>query len=209
MKQGKDAQAGNGALESSKAVSFGANFLDEDFIAYGRRVTSHRKLLQSRGHLSVRESLAAIFGKDAAASEKAALWLRKELRQLLDLEKKGTAPVRRGAALSPLVIGDIAMTMIEAAPFKPGPNLICLLKELLDVGRHRKSLAKKRTPELEKALVLEAHYKLEGRQIGVRELARLVGVNASTVTAWRKSNQYKALVREATSRIRLIRDDEE
>ena len=164
--------------------------------------------MQRRGGFSLGESLAVTTGHDAAVNERVAAWLREELRRLRELEKQNASPVRRGQALSSLVIGDLAMTMVEAASFKPGKNLICLLQELLEVDRYRTANAKKRSPELEKALVLEAHMSLEGKIIGVRELAKLVGVNPSTVTIWRKSAEYKALIREAKSRLRLIRNYE-
>jgi hypothetical protein len=131
-------------------------------------------------------------------------WLSDELRKVRDGEKiVGRAPVLRREALSRLTIADIALTMLECLEEQVGENLICLTQELLDVDRHRSALADARTEAFENAAAIEGQSAASGKSIGVRQMARLVSVNPSTVTAWRRREDYKKSVnrwREMASR---------
>jgi hypothetical protein len=164
--------------------------------------------MQKHGGFTRQECFAATSGKDRHIAERVAIWLRKELLKLRRLDRQNAHAARRRLALPLPEICDLALTMIERSSLKPGNNLICLIQELLHVDRHRKRLAELHSEELEKALVLESHMAIEGKKIGVNELARLVGVNPSTVSAWKKSPDYWTLVREAIGRVRLARSDD-
>ena len=125
-------------------------------------------------------------------TERAAEWLRIELKKLRDGEKvEGKAPVLTGQSLSRLLIADVAMTMVEGLEEQPGPELIALLMELLNVDRHRRSLGAAHSEEKDRAVHLEAQVP----NVGVRELAKAVGVAPSTITAWRRDPNYEKHVK--------------
>jgi len=147
------------------------------------------RLLATNGRLQKKEVSEALVDSDPATKEKAAVWLRSELATLRDAEKKGQHPVRRGKTLSRLDIADLAFTMLESAR-APGDQLLSLLQELLNVDRHRKSLAASSHEQFDRAANWEAQSALQGAGCGVRELARRVSVSVSTASQWKKSPQY-------------------
>ena len=83
------------------------------------------------------------------------------------------------------------MTMVEGLEEQPGPELIALLMELLNVDRHRRSLGAAHSEEKDIAAQLEAQVP----NVGVRELAKAVGVAPSTITAWRREPDYEKHVK--------------
>jgi hypothetical protein len=124
-----------------------------------------------------------------------------ELKELTRLEKiPGSAPVRRDKALSRLNIADIATMILEQGARRslpPGPKLIELLAELLEVNRHRRAFAKSVVPraEFKRAAKIEAEASLRGQKISAHELARLASVGSHvTIISWRKSDAYKSYV---------------
>jgi hypothetical protein len=68
-------------------------------------------------------------------------------------------------------------------------SLSCLIQELLDVDRHRRTLAENYS-QLERASEVEAQLQLQGAPSGVRHLAKMLSVSASTVTRWRRDPSY-------------------
>jgi hypothetical protein len=74
-----------------------------------------------------------------------------------------------------------------------GECLICLFQELLDIDRHRKSLADHYS-QLNQAAEIEAQAQLQGHSLGVRLLAKQMSVSPSTVTRWKKSRSFCELV---------------
>ncbi len=172
---------------------------DGNLDAYLDRMNRLRELLVERGGFS-EDEVADVFSsfwtdqinKTFELTERAAEWLRIELKNLRDGEKvEGKAPVLTGQALSRLLIADVAMTMVEGLQEQPGPELIALLMELLNVDRHRRSLAAAHSEEKNRAVYLEAQVP----NIGVRELAKHVGVAPSTITAWRRDPDYEKHVK--------------
>jgi hypothetical protein len=150
----------------------------------------HDAILES-GRFSPEEASQAVVHTNPETKEAIAQWLRSELRHLRAGEKTpGRAPVIRGESLSRLVIADIAMTMLEACEAPPEDNLFCLLEELLDLDRHRAKIDSFPSDEFKMAADIEGGLAAEDKSIGVRELARLVSVQPSTITMWRRSPEY-------------------
>ena len=131
----------------------------------------------------------ALFGNEDL-SEQVSKWLRNELSSLREGEKStGAAPVLAGGAMSRVVIADIAMTMVESLD-APGDELLALLMELLNLDRHRRSLARRKGSGFEIACQIEAQWP----KIGVRKLAKVINVAPSRITEWRKDPDYHSKV---------------
>ena len=168
---------------------------DGNLDAFLHRMNRLSELLEERGSFSrdeVSNVLVSIstdqINKAFELTERAAEWLRIELKNLRDGEKvEGKAPVLTGQSLSRLLIADVAMTMVEGLQEQPGPDLIALLMELLNVDRHRRSLGAAHSEEKDRAVQLEAQVP----NVGVRELTKPVGVAPSTITAWRRDPDYE------------------
>jgi hypothetical protein len=140
-----------------------------------------------------------IHGSPGEVQRRAAVWLNSELKKLQEWENTpGASPIRRRGALSRLEIADLAIAMLDHDRSRsvPESELINLLAELLNVKRHRAAVASR--PEFSAQFALAAKIEgeagLQGKTIGVRKLAKLVSVSAGTITAWRKSPQYKDCV---------------
>ncbi len=69
-----------------------------------------------------------------------------------------------------------------------GENLLSLLRELLEVDRHRKKIAP--NEKLRDAAVQDGIALQNGEFLGVRELARRVGVSPRAIVDWRRSAIY-------------------
>ena len=156
--------------------------------AYMRRMDHLLDVLVNHGGFTRDKSRSILDGEGGdSGSENASKWLRQELSRLRKAEKSvGEAPVLKGDTLSRLTISDIAMTLVENGEEIPGPELIALLMELLDVDRHRRSMAQSPSEASEKAVWIEAQIP----NLGVRKLAKEVGVAPSTVSAWRRDPDY-------------------
>ena len=145
------------------------------------------EFVKTRGAFDDDIAWLALNAPEWEAKERVAAWLRKELKQLRRARvKPGEAPVRRRTALSELQISDIAVELLQRLG---GNNLICLFQELLYVDRHRRALADQHVHS-EAAAQIEAALQLQGSQIGVNKLSKLVSVAGSTVTRWRASERY-------------------
>jgi len=167
---------------------------DEGPYAYSFRADANRVLLVKRGKFSFDEAIRTLKNSKPETKEPAARWLRGELAKLRRGERiPGQAPVRRGLALSELQIADLAMTLVESCNGRPGSELLCLVRELMGINTHRAALAEKRNPAFEVAAVVEGMRARKGQAIGVRELAREVGVSAGTITKWQREPKYKGL----------------
>jgi hypothetical protein len=153
----------------------------------------HRKfavseLIKKRGCFSNHVTTLALTDPAWETKETVASWLREELKVLRDTEaESGAALVRRRGLLSRTVISDIAVELLECIG---GESLVCLFQELLDVDRHRKSLAQSFV-QLDRAAERQAQLELQGVQMGVRAFAERESVFPSTVTRWRKSPAFR------------------
>ena len=167
---------------------------DVSIDAYMRRMDRLKAILEERGGFIDADAHRALLGNPEVIEE-VAKWLRQELASLRDAEKKvGKAPVLMKGALSRTDISDLAITMLSEDALglqeEPQDELIALLAELLDVDRHRRAMAK--TPS--EAMITAAQNVATIEGIGVRELAKFVGIAPSTVSAWRKDPEYKQQV---------------
>ena len=88
------------------------------------------------------------------------------------------------------VISDVAIELLECIG---GKSLVCLFQELLDVDRHRKSLAEDFI-QLDAAAQAEARLELQGGKMGVRAFAKNLSVSPSTVTRWRRFQAFRQRV---------------
>jgi hypothetical protein len=138
--------------------------------------------LIKKGGFDPQTALFALKGSDLDAKDRVTLWLRGELNKLRDSKK---------ATLPRVEIADLAITMLEQlARFDGiGENLLSLLRELLEVDRHRKKIAP--NEKLRWAAAIDGIMALEnGKFLGVRELARRVGVRPRAIVDWRRSATY-------------------
>lgn len=179
---------------------------DERLLSYASGYFRLRDIIRTRGRFSASDSAGALAPQYLEVKERVAVWLRLELANLRSLQKHRAAPSRRKLSLSRADISDVAMAMLEAGSCA-GPELQSLLRELLDVDRHRLTLASRNADQMGRALDIDAQFALENRQVGVRELARVVGVEPSTVTRWRKSPEYKSRLRQAKIRWKLAKEE--
>jgi len=139
-------------------------------------------LMIKRGRLDRGTAFLALAGPDLKTKEAVAIWLRGELRKLRESKK---------ATLSRVEIADLAVAMLERLADGrdgTGENLLCLLRELLDVDRHRKRITP--APKLIEAARLEGLAIQNREPLGVRELARLVRVRPRAIVDWRRSAVY-------------------
>jgi hypothetical protein len=165
---------------------------DEGRDARWERWNAVERTLTDKAGLKRSEATNAVTSKYPITKEKAAKWLRSELRRLRDFQKSGRHPSRRGTTLSLLEISDIAFTMLEALDCV-GDELLSLLQELLNLDRHRRSLAAN-LEAIDVAAQLGAQVTLKGKELGVRELARHLSISVSTASAWLRSPEYKERV---------------
>jgi hypothetical protein len=167
---------------------------DGNLQAYVQRMVRLEDILVNRCGLSRAAAESALTSPDPKTKEPAARGLRRELKRLQDGQRTtGKAPVLNGQAMSPLDIGDLAATMLEAHGL--GTEFTCLVLELLKIDRRRRALAERRPPSYYEAAMIEGYYLAAGAQaVGVRELARAFDVNPSTASAWRKEPEYKLRV---------------
>jgi len=187
-------------------------FPDGDLDAFRRRMSSLAELLETRGGFKRTVVERALTGPRARSKEKIALWLRAQLKELRQNERcNGAAPVRRDKMISRTAISDAAISMLQFLEEAPCNNLICLTMELLEVDRHRAALAKSFGDPFILAVCEEAKAALTGEAFGVRELARRISVEPSTVLRWRRKDIYKKDVEEQkavyTSLLRPLVDE--
>jgi hypothetical protein len=165
---------------------------DYEAAAILRRMGHIAEILERRGRFTKSAVARGLVDPNPKTKEKIAEWLRNELGRLrVEEQRVGAAPIFAGGMLSRITIADIALTMIQFLEGPPGEALICLLQELLDVDRHRIALVKNRPDSFVLATIEEALSALQGKTLGVRELAKRVSVPPSTITRWRRLDEYR------------------
>jgi hypothetical protein len=138
--------------------------------------------LIKKGGFDDQTALFALCTHDSETKDAVALWLRGELNKLRD---------SKTATLARVEIADLAITMLEqlADGFDwIGENLLSLLRELLEVDRHRRKIVP--NPKLRMAAMIDGMALESGEVIGVRELARRVSVRPRAIVEWRRSAIY-------------------
>lgn len=127
------------------------------------------------------------------ASETLAFMLRMMLRNLKHAERnRQGAPVRSLNLAPRSLIAEIAMGLLESCEtwgHPPGPLLNSLLRELLNLEHYGEGKAQDvATQKLAAGIV--AH----NPTVGTRQLAKALHLNASTISRWRRSPEFKKLV---------------
>jgi hypothetical protein len=127
------------------------------------------------------------------ASEALAFLLRIFLRELKHAEKnRKAAPVRTLSLVPRSLIAEIAMDLLgscETWGHPPGPLLNSLMRELLNLEHDRQGMSRDvETQERAAGVVAQAP------AVRTRELARALHVNASTISRWRRSPEFKQMV---------------
>jgi hypothetical protein len=186
-------------------IGYGEDFpditkLDITLESYMSRMDVIVEVLEEQGGFPKGVTRAAIIGSDIMSdqdSEAVSQWLRDKLLQLRKDEKVvSKAPVLSGNAIGRTVIADIAITMLEAIE-TPGPQLLLLLVELLDVDRHRQNLPGKKA-ERSIAIQIEAQHP----DISIRKLAKMASVAISTIQGWQKEASYQEELESVKSALR-------
>jgi hypothetical protein len=133
------------------------------------------------------------------ASEALAFLLRIFLRELKHAERsRKAAPVRTLNLAPRSLIAEIAMDLLgscETWGHPPGQFLNSLIRELLNLEHDRKGMSRDvETQERAAGIVAQAP------MVRTRELASALHVNASTISRWRRSPEFKKMVeRKAAS----------
>jgi len=151
----------------------------DEMIAHGKRLRDEEKEKK----------------KGMSASEALAFFLRIDLRALKQDEKeKKAAPVRTLNRVPRSLIAEIAMDMLGSCQtwdYPPGDFLCSLIRELLDLDNDRQGMSRDVDTQ-EKAASIIA----QAPNVGTRELARALKVNASTISRWRRDPEFKKLVEQ-------------
>lgn len=142
------------------------------------------------------------------ASEALAFFLRTSLRELKHAEKlRKAAPVRALKLLPRSLIAEIAMDLLascETWGYPPGHSLNNLIRELLNLEHDRQGMSRDVETKERTARILA-----QAPTVRTRELARALHVNASTISRWRKSPEFKRMIeREAETLKELESADE-
>ena len=127
------------------------------------------------------------------ASEALAFFLRIFLRELKHAEQnRKAAPVRSLNLVPRSLIAEIAMNLLRSCTtwgYPPGPLLNGLIGELLNREHDRQGMARDVATQ-DRAASIVSHSPM----VRTRELARALHVNASTVSRWRRSPEFKRMV---------------
>ena len=121
--------------------------------------------------------------------EALAMCLRERLRIL---RSAGSAPVRVGKMLSRTEIAAVAVDILKGCRVlgrPPGIHLHNLFEELLEVDRPKATAGRQFRARYEATWIMA-----KKPRIGTRALARLVGVNPSSVLAWRRNPEFQRKV---------------
>jgi hypothetical protein len=136
--------------------------------------------------------------KKLTASEALAFFLIISLRELKHAEMmRQGAPVRTQQLVPRSVIAEVATDLLgscELWNYSPGPHLNALIRELLNVDRDKHG-AIRHVDERKQASLIIA----QDPKVPTRELARRLDVDASTISRWRRSPEFKREV-ERTAR---------
>jgi hypothetical protein len=127
------------------------------------------------------------------ASEALAFFLRMSLRELKHAEKnRKAAPVRTLGLVPRSLIAEIALDLLgscETWGHPPGHWLNNLIRELLNLEHDRQGMSRDVETQERAAGVLA-----QAPSMRTRELARALDVNASTISRWRRSPEFKQMV---------------
>jgi hypothetical protein len=135
------------------------------------------------------------------ASEALAYLLRILLRELRHAEKtRKAAPVRSMNLAPRSLIAEIAMDLLgscETWAYPPGPLLNSLIRELLNLEHDKQGMSRNVDAQEGAADILARN-----PTVPTRELARALHVNASTISRWRGSPEFKQMVERKTEALK-------
>jgi hypothetical protein len=135
------------------------------------------------------------------ASEALAYLLRMLLRELRNAEKsRKAAPVRTLKLVPRSLIAEIAMDLLRGCELwarPPGYWLTNLICELLNLEQDKQGMPRKIDAQEEAADILA-----QNPTVPTRELARALHVNASTISRWRRSPDFKQMVQRKAESFR-------
>lgn len=172
------------------------------------------KLLTTEGSVENTKRLAEMIAagkqilqeenKDAlTASEALAFFFRMSLRELKQAEKiRRAAPVRTLGFVPRSLIAEIAMDLLascETWGYPPGHFLNNLVRELLNLEHDRQGMSRDVETQERAATILA-----QNPTAGTRTLARILKVNASTISRWRRSSEFKRKVERAAETLKQI-----
>jgi hypothetical protein len=145
-----------------------------------------------RTYKRLRESKNDKEGK--TASEVLAFLLKVLLREVKEAEKAKTLRVRKLGLVPRSLIAEVAMDLLESCAtwgLPPGNFLCSLLLELLNLDRDRQTMPGD-SEKKDRAAALVA----QAPNVGTRQLARQIKVDASTISRWRKSPEFQQMVED-------------
>jgi hypothetical protein len=134
------------------------------------------------------------------AGDALAVYLR---AHLVKLRRANNAPVRVGKMLPRSTIATIAMEILDTNQLfgiTPGGELIQLLRELLDVDKNKAKADRQFVARYEAAWILA-----QDERVPTRELARALGVNASSISRWRREPAFREMVQKKKKTIGLLK----
>jgi len=137
---------------------------------------------------------------ELTASEALAFFLRICLRDLKHAVRRGNAaPVRTEKLVPRSVIAWVATDLLGNCGvwnYSPGPHLNTLIRELLNVDTDKAGAIRHVEEQKEASFIIA-----QDPTVPTRELARQLGVDASTISRWRRSPEFKKEVERAERRI--------
>ena len=140
---------------------------------------------------------AGVLDVDAKSIESASLQLLVKLGEIRAKAKQGvSAAVRRRLVASEALIRHMTLCIVEVLFLEPEPlpeACAVLLRELL--GGDNTDLIKKHRPETKIVWELAVQILAQRPRIGIRALAKMVGVAPSTISRWLKDSSFQADVR--------------
>jgi hypothetical protein len=179
------------------AVQLVGRKISDDELRLGIKVlndkTKNKKRNLMRGLAELFTAHNRIMSEDKqtemTASDALAFYLSMSLRELKHAERtrKG-APVRTLKLIPRSLIAEIATDLISSCQiwhYAPGQHLVLLLRELLNVEGDKQGLSR-RFDARERTISIVA----QAPEISTRELAKLVHVDASTISRWRRSEDF-------------------
>lgn len=140
---------------------------------------------------------AGVLDVDAKSIESASLQLLVKLGEIRAKAKQGvSAAVRRRLVASEALIRHMTLCIVEVLFLEPEPlpeACAVLLRELL--GGANTDLIKKHRPETKIVWELAVQILAQRPRIGIRALAKMVGVAPSTISRWLKNSSFQVDVR--------------
>jgi len=172
-------------LKDELAVQFGVKVIDNKHCSPASRLAEITVAKKRMEEDDKKEGMTA--------SDALAFMLRIFLRELKQAAKaRQAAPVRRLKLVPKSLISEIATDLLGSCAtwgVPPGHFLISLIRELLDLNHDRQGMSRDIETKARAARIVA-----QAPTVQTRELARALHVNASTISRWRRSSDFRQLV---------------